>query len=151
MLAEVDLPPEKIEECRQAFALFDKDGNGNITVDELETVLRSFGQTPTPDELHNMMKEVDIDGNGEIDFNEFLKMLARNITSSEDEIAECFKVFDKNSSGAIEPDELREVMESIGEVLTAEEVQLMIQELDDNNNGSVCFVEFQKMAEGKKM
>jgi hypothetical protein len=44
---------------------------GNITIQELETVMRSLGQTPTKDELAGMIKEVDKDGNGEIDFDEY--------------------------------------------------------------------------------
>lgn len=73
-MSNKELSPEKVEEYRQAFNLFDKDGNGkqcddnpnsvagNITIDELETVLRSFGQTPTAEELTSMMREVDSDG-----------------------------------------------------------------------------------------
>lgn len=49
-------------------------------------------------------------------------MMASKIASCEDEIAQCFKVFDKNNSGSIEASELKEVMESLGEVLTNEEV-----------------------------
>jgi EF-hand domain pair len=54
--------------CGQAFALFDKDGNGSITVEELGTVMRSLGQTPTEKSLRQMIKEVDADGSGTIDF-----------------------------------------------------------------------------------
>jgi Ca2+-binding EF-hand superfamily protein len=50
-------------------------------------------------------------------------MMASKITTQEDEIVECFKVFDKNNNGSIEPDELKVVMESLGESLTQEEVQ----------------------------
>lgn len=63
-----------------------------------------------------------VTGNGEIDFNEFLSMMASKITSQEDEIVECFQVFDRNGSGSIENFELKEVMESLGELLTQEEV-----------------------------
>ncbi len=65
--------------CSQAFSLFDKDGDGTITTKELGTVMRSLGQNPTEAELQDMINEVDADGNGTIDFPEFLSMMARKM------------------------------------------------------------------------
>lgn len=84
----------------------------------LKLVMRSLGQNPTEAELQDMINEVDADGNGEIDFPEFLTMMARKMkdTDSEEEIKEAFKVFDKNGDGKISAAELRHVMTSIGEM-----------------------------------
>ncbi|ETE59294.1 hypothetical protein L345_14980, partial [Ophiophagus hannah] len=84
-------------EFKEAFSLFDKDGDGTITTKELGTVMRSLGQNPTEAELQDMINEVDADGNGTIDFPEFLTMMARKMkdTDSEEEIREAFRVFDK--------------------------------------------------------
>lgn len=49
-------------EFREAFSLFDKDGDGTITTKELGTVMRSLGQNPTETELQDMINEVDADG-----------------------------------------------------------------------------------------
>uniref|UniRef100_A0A8B9N3V8 EF-hand domain-containing protein n=1 Tax=Accipiter nisus TaxID=211598 RepID=A0A8B9N3V8_9AVES len=75
-------------EIIEAFSLFDKDGDGTITTKELGTVMRSLGQNPTEAELQDMINEVDADGNGTIDFPEFLTMMARKMkdTDSEEEI-----------------------------------------------------------------
>ena len=62
---------EQIAEFKEAFSLFDKDGDGTITTKELGTVMRSLGQNPTEAELQDMINEVDADGNGTIDFPEF--------------------------------------------------------------------------------
>uniref|UniRef100_A0A3Q2XT84 EF-hand domain-containing protein n=1 Tax=Hippocampus comes TaxID=109280 RepID=A0A3Q2XT84_HIPCM len=61
--------------------------------------MRSLGQNPTEAELQDMINEVDADGNGTIDFPEFLTMMARKMkdTDSEEEIKEAFRVFDKAS------------------------------------------------------
>lgn len=66
------LTEEQIAEFKEAFSLFDKDGDGTITSKELGTVMRSLGQNPTEAELQDMINEVDADGNGDIDFPEFL-------------------------------------------------------------------------------
>ena len=52
-----------LAEFKQAFNMFDQDGDGAITFDELGTVMRSLGQCPTRQEIKDMIQEVDIDGN----------------------------------------------------------------------------------------
>ena len=95
------LTEEQTEEFKEAFALFDKDGDGTISTKELGTVMNSLGQKPTISELEAMIKEVDIDGNGEIDFGEFLTMMAKKLkeTDLEEDIREAFRVFDIKNSG----------------------------------------------------
>jgi calmodulin len=95
------------------------DGDGTVTTKELGTVMRSLGQNPTEAELRDMINEVDADGNGTIDFPEFLTMMARKMrdTDSEEEIKEAFKVFDKDGNGYISAAELRQVMCSLGALL----------------------------------
>lgn len=54
--------PSLFTEFKEAFSLFDKDGDGTITTKELGTVMRSLGQNPTEAELQDMINEVDADG-----------------------------------------------------------------------------------------
>ena len=126
------LTEEQIAEFKEAFSLFDKDGDGSITTKELGTVMRSLGQNPTEAELQDMINEVDADGNGTIDFPEFLSLMARKMkdTDTEEELIEAFKVFDKDGNGYISSAELRHVMTNLGEKLTDEEVDEMIREAD---------------------
>ena len=63
-MASEQLSEEQIAEFKEAFSLFDKDGDGTITTKELGTVMRSLGQNPTEAELQDMINEVDADGNG---------------------------------------------------------------------------------------
>lgn len=95
-----ELTDEQIAEFKEAFGLFDKDGDGTMTTKELGTVLKRFLQNPTKAELQDMINEVDDDGNGTIDFGEFLTMMARKMkdTDSDDEIKEALKVFDKDGN-----------------------------------------------------
>ena len=66
MAAELD--PEELEEWRTIFNLFDVDGDQSITCQELGVVLRSMGQTPSDQELKEMIKDMDEDGSGTVDF-----------------------------------------------------------------------------------
>ena len=134
------LTEEQIAEFKEAFSLFDKDGDGTITTKELGTVMRSLGQNPTEAELQDMINEVDADGNGTIDFPEFLSLMARKMkdTDTEEELIEAFKVFDRDGNGFISAAELRHVMTNLGEKLTDEEVDEMIREADVDGETLRC-------------
>uniref|UniRef100_A0A0D3GV66 EF-hand domain-containing protein n=1 Tax=Oryza barthii TaxID=65489 RepID=A0A0D3GV66_9ORYZ len=141
------LTDDQIAEFKEAFSLFDKDGDGCITTKELGTVMRSLGQNPTEAELQDMINEVDADGNGTIDFPEFLNLMARKMkdTDSEEELKEAFRVFDKDQNGFISAAELRHVMTNLGEKLTDEEVDEMIREADVDGDGQINYEEFVKV------
>lgn len=103
---------------------FCHNSDGSISVAELGTVMRNMGQNPTDVELQQMISEVDADGNGLIDFAEFVTLMARKMNNADKdaEIREAFSVFDKDGSGKISSDELRQIMKSLGEDLTEDEV-----------------------------
>jgi calmodulin len=124
---------------------------GCITTKELGTVMRSLGQNPTEAELQDMINEVDADGNGTIDFPEFLNLMARKMkdTDSEEELKEAFRVFDKDQNGFISAAELRHVMTNLGEKLTDEEVDEMIREADVDGDGQINYEEFVKVMMAK--
>ncbi|VEL36621.1 unnamed protein product [Protopolystoma xenopodis] len=145
--ASENLTEEQISEFKEAFSLFDKDGDGAITIKELGTVMRSLGQNPTDDELRDMINEVDADGNGTIDFPEFLTMMARKMkdTDIDEEIREAFRVFDRDGDGYISTSELMHVMNNLGEKLTTEEIVEMIKEADIDGDGRVNYDEFVEM------
>ena len=142
-----DLTDEQVAEFKEAFSLFDKDGDGKITTKELGTVMRSLGQNPTEAELQDMINEVDQDKNGSIEFDEFLNLMSRKMqdTDTEEEIREAFKVFDKDNNGFISAAELRHVMTNLGEKLSEEEVDEMIREADVDGDGQINYEEFCKM------
>ncbi|XP_055451903.1 troponin C, skeletal muscle [Psammomys obesus] len=147
------LSEEMIAEFKAAFDMFDADGGGDISVKELGTVMRMLGQTPTKEELDAIIEEVDEDGSGTIDFEEFLVMMVRQMKEdakgkSEEELAECFRIFDRNMDGYIDAEELAEIFRASGEHVTDEEIESLMKDGDKNNDGRIDFDEFLKMMEG---
>ncbi|KAK7076783.1 troponin C [Halocaridina rubra] len=63
-------------ELREAFRIYDKEGNGFITTDVLKEILSEIDNKLTPDDLDGIIEEVDEDGSGTLDFDEFMEMMA---------------------------------------------------------------------------
>jgi len=140
------LTEEEQAQCKEAFG-----ASGTIRTKDLGTALRALGQNPTDAELQDMINEVDADGNGTIDFPEFLSLMARKMkdTDTEEELVEAFKVFDTDGSGFISAAEMRHVMTNLGEKLTDEEVDEMLREADVDDTGRINYAEFVNMMMAK--
>merc|ERR1719361_684847 len=83
------------EEIKEAFKVFDKDGNGYISAAELRHVMTNLGEKLTDEEVDEMIREADIDGDGQVNYEEFVTMM----TSSA--FLLCFVMYSfKNSSSA---------------------------------------------------
>ena len=63
------------EEILEAFKVFDKDGNGFISAAELRHIMTNLGEKLTDEEVDEMIREADIDGDGQINYEEFVKMM----------------------------------------------------------------------------
>ncbi|CAH0560406.1 unnamed protein product [Brassicogethes aeneus] len=143
----------QMKEFREAFRLFDKDGDGSITKEELGRVMRSLGQFARTEELQQMLQEVDVDGDGNVSFEEFVDIAwtagagsgPDHILSREEEekeLRDAFRVFDKHNRGYITASDLRAVLQCLGEDLSEEEIEDMIKEVDVDGDGRIDFYEF---------
>lgn len=141
------LSEEQISEFKDAFSLFDKEGDGTITTRDLGIVMRSLGETPSEAEIQDMLNEIDPDGSGTINFPDFLTMMARRMKADdvEDEIRQAFEVFARDGTGLISIGELRHIMIHLGEKLTDEEADELLREADADGDGYINYEEFAKM------
>ena len=126
---EEKLTPEQIADFKEAFSLFDHDENGSISAKELGEVLKALGQNPTKNELSDMINEVDVDGNGTVEFAEFVILMTNKVKelTKQEEIREAFDVLDKEKDDYITAKELKYFMRKVAHIkLSSEEAQAMI-------------------------
>ena len=134
---------EEVAKLWEAFKVFDADGNGGISTEELGEVMRSLGQSPSKTELRDMIKAVDVDLSGTIDFEEFKTLMVSTQGDRKSRLKLAFSVFDENDSGQITTNELHNVMSQFG--LTDKELDEMIKEVDSDGDASIDFEEFMKL------
>ncbi|XP_019616624.1 PREDICTED: calmodulin-A-like [Branchiostoma belcheri] len=141
----------QLEEYRDAFNLFDKDGDGLISLDELWTAMRDMGQFTSEEDLRELLHEVDPDGGMTIQFEDFVVILSSILKAEADvclpedeegELREAFKLFDKEGNGYITSSDLRQVLNCLGQDLSEEEVDDMIGEVDQDGDGKIDYDEF---------
>merc|ERR1712194_924460 len=121
------LSDEQMEEIREAFGLFDGDASGAIDVRELKAAMRALGFEVKNEELKKMVADVDGDGNGTIEFGEFLEMMTGKMgeKDSREDIEKVFKLFDD------------------------EELQDMINQADRDGDGEINLDEFYRIMKKK--
>merc|ERR1712100_865017 len=114
------LTEEQLDEIREAFSLFDSDASGMIDIREIEAAMRALGFEVKNEELKKMVTDVDNDGNGTIEFAEFLQMMTAKMGEKDtrEDIEKVFKLFDDDNTNKISFRNLARVAEELGETST---------------------------------
>lgn len=142
--AEKVLSAQQISELKEAFQLFDRDGDGTISTDELGIVLRSIGQNQSDAAIQEMIAEVDDDNNGYCEYDEFLLLMSKKINEGQmdEEMMEAFKTFDEAGKGYINLNDLKRVLKQYNENLSDEEVTILFHETDADKDNKINFKDF---------
>jgi len=138
------LSDEQLEEIKEAFNLFDTDHSGSIDLRELKAAMRALGFELKKEEVRNIFEELDKDLNQEVTLEEFVKMMTPRMgdRDSREEIAKVFKLFDEDNTGYITFRNLKKICNDLGENLTDDEIQEMIDEADRDQDGKINAEEF---------
>merc|ERR1719164_312300 len=140
-----ELTEEQKQEIREAFDLFDTDGSGTIDAKELKVAMRALGFEPKKEEIRKMIADADRDGSGVIDFPEFLDMMTQKMAERDprEEMLKAFRLFDDDETGKISFKNLKRVAKELGENMTDDEIQEMIDEAD--SDGEIGEEEFMRI------
>lgn len=149
---------------RRMFSMFDTDHSGAIGFFEMKNLTKHLGVEMTDDALRESMAKIDENGNGDLEFDEFVQWLSE-ASSQGDEFAvlkskiraqgtrplsnaqierlhEVFNHFDTDGSGSIDKEELGRVFEAMGQKLQQEDLDALMRSADDDGSGEMDFEEF---------
>ena len=132
------------KDLEKIFRSMDKDGNGTLDREEvLQGYEEHFGVQITEEQVDAMFKAVDLDGNNCIDYTEFVMatMNEKDLISNE-KLKAAFRLFDKDGSGTISPEEIRKVF---GINSSDKHLAELVAEIYENGDGEIQFEEFCKM------
>ena len=138
------LTEDEIEEIKEAFDLFDTDGSGTIDPKELKAAMQSLGFDAKNQTIFQMISDLDRNKSGDIDFEEFLDMMTARMSDKDtrEDINKVFRLFDDDGTGSISLKNLRRVARELGETMTDEELQEMIDRADSNGDSLVSADDF---------
>ncbi|KAL0397790.1 UNVERIFIED_CONTAM: Calmodulin, striated muscle [Sesamum calycinum] len=146
---------EVSSQLKHVFKLIDTNGDGKLSPLELKQVLLSLGheKANAAEEAQGIVKEMDFDGDGFVDLDEFLIAMgtdqnqdSANGICRESEIKEAFRVFDTDNNGLISAEELKSVLGRLGcGKCSIKECRKMIRGVDRDGDGFVSFEEFKSM------
>ena len=127
------LTEEEIEEIREAFSMFDTQGNGTIDPKELKAAMNSLGFEKKSPTVYEMICELEEYGT-DIDFDEFLEAISGKLGNRETKegIDKIFDLFDDDKSGTINLTNIRRVAKELGETMSVDELKEMLTRASSN-------------------
>jgi len=161
------LGPEKVlskkqkKDIRKAFDMFDTDASGTIPKHRMNIIFKALGLDLGQSEIDNMIEEMDainiqslsMSATGIMDFNDFQALIVRKMLEDEPkfEVMKLFQYFDRDNTGVITFKDLKEVSQELGESMTDEEIQEMIDEADTLGIGAVAPQDYWLAMKGQRM
>ncbi|PIA50031.1 hypothetical protein AQUCO_01300634v1 [Aquilegia coerulea] len=137
-----DLSDDQVSSMKEAFTLFDTDGDGKIAASELGILMRSLGGNPTQAQLKEIITQEKL--TSPFDFPRFLDLMRKHMKLEpfDRQLRDAFKVLDKESTGFVSVSDLRHILTSIGEKLDPAEFDEWIREVDVGSDGKIRYEDF---------
>ena len=144
------LTEEEIDKIRRQFLILDKDGNGEISYEELNDILKDPELKMSRQDVKNLMHEFDYDESGTIDVHEFLLLMAKKKNRKlihraivlRTRIRRTFNELDRDGNGYISKEEFKGVMRKQSVKYTERHINALMAEADKNGDGKIDYDEF---------
>jgi Ca2+-binding EF-hand superfamily protein len=136
-----NLNEETVHKLKEVFDVFDYDGSGNVSTEELINTIRALNLEAQAGQILAIVNNAG--HSGDIDFSAFLDIFGfGSEDTSETSLQTVFEAFDTSKSGAFGPEEFEKVAASVGEHFSSAEVDQIIQYADKDRDGVINFDEF---------
>ena len=139
-----NISKDKEKEIKNIFEKFDSNKDGYVNSSELANIIKSININVSDEELLEIIQEIELEVNGEINFEYFLSIVKRreNDIDTEEELLNAFKVFDKEGNGLINLNELKHIMLKVCNNISESEINEMLKEADTDMDGYINYEEF---------
>ncbi|XP_057481422.1 calmodulin-like protein 30 [Actinidia eriantha] len=134
-----------VAEMKQVFDKFDTNKDGKISREEYKLAIKDMGEGNAEKEVAKAFQVLDADGDGFIDFKEFMKVNDNGRGVKKSDIHSAFRVFDLDGNGKISAEELLEVLKKLGERCSLESCREMVRGVDKDGDGLIDMDEFVSM------
>ncbi|KRX65905.1 Calmodulin [Trichinella sp. T9] len=136
---------ETLAQCEEAFRGLDANGDGVVTAEDFSIKMLRLGIPHSVDELLHAMREIAGDGTEEVDFDALFPLMTCEVESDEErmELKETFNIFDRDGDGYITAEELKNVLNDLGDPVSDEEVLAILTSTDNDKDGLISFEDFQ--------
>ena len=133
------LTEEQKQEIKEAFDLFDTDGLGKIDAKELKVAMRALGFEVKKEEIRRIILDMDRDGTGCIEYQDFLDLMTIKMQERDpvEEMRKAFRLFLDEDGEKVSLRHLKRVARELGENMTDDELQEMIDEADRDGDGEI--------------
>uniref|UniRef100_A0A5B7BXI5 Putative Calcium-binding EF-hand family protein n=1 Tax=Davidia involucrata TaxID=16924 RepID=A0A5B7BXI5_DAVIN len=137
-----------MEEMKRVFSKFDINKDGKISREEYKLAVKALGlggRGNAESEVSKAFEVIDTDGDGFIDFKEFMEVHNMGGGVKTTDIQSAFRVFDLDGNGKISAEELLEVLRRLGERCSLESCRKMVRGVDTDGDGLIDINEFMSM------
>ena len=139
-----NISKNKENEYKSIFDKYDYNKDGIVNSSELANILKAIDIDASSQEIKEILEEIELEENGEIDFDSFINIVNRRekYVDTEEEVLNAFKIFDKEGNGLININELKHIMLTVGKNLSEPEINDMLKEADIDGDGYINYEEF---------
>ncbi|XP_020578785.1 putative calcium-binding protein CML19 [Phalaenopsis equestris] len=140
-----------LKEMERLFTHFDTNGDGKISLSELQLLMKTIGEELCFEEAMAFLQYADSDGDDLLDFKDFVRLAEVEISEKEKShneeymVKEAFKLYEMEGRGFITDMSLKRMLSSLGSSRPIEQCRSMISSFDLNGDGVLCFEEFKAM------